>query len=94
MNAYVATKANMQLRMEAGYQFTTKPIFLINKAINNYHIKTKSSGKSSCGSYYYRSNCSRSYSSRSSHCQSKNTAAKKAENKNKGGWFVCNHLWV
>ena len=88
MNAYTATKANMQLRMEAGYQYTTKPIFF-NKAkqpTSTSTSKTKSSGKGSCGSYSYRSNCSRSYSSRSSHCQSKNTAAKKAENKNKGGW--------
>lgn len=69
MTAYTATKANMQLRMEAGYQFTTKPIFFNTS-------KTKSSGKSSCGSYSYRSSCSRSSYSRSSHCQSKN----------KGGW--------
>src|SRR5678816_625110 len=27
MNLYTATKANMQVRMEAGYQFTTNPIF-------------------------------------------------------------------
>jgi len=86
MSSYVATKANMQLRMEAGYQYTTKPIFFNKSKQSTNTSKTKSSGKSSCGSYSYRSNCSRSYSSRSSHCQSKNTAAKKAENKNKGGW--------
>jgi hypothetical protein len=87
MNEYVATKANMQLRMEAGYQYTTKPIFFNKTKQSTSTSKTKSSGKSSCGSYSYRSNCSRSYSSRSSHCQSKNTTAKKAENKNKGGWM-------
>jgi len=86
MSEYVATKANMQLRMEAGYQYTTKPIFFNSPKQSTSSSKTKTSGKSSCGSYSYRSNCSRSYSSRSSHCQSKNTAAKKAENKNKGGW--------
>src|SRR6187401_3724997 len=86
MSSYVATKANMQLRMEAGYQYTTKPIFFNNSKQSTNTSKTKTSGKSSCGSYSYRSNCSRSYSSLSSHCQSKNSAAKKTENKNKGGW--------
>src|SRR6187399_200461 len=58
MNSYVATKANMQLRMEAGYQYTTKPIFF-NKAKKSASTsKTRSSGKGSCGNYYYRGNCS------------------------------------
>jgi hypothetical protein len=88
MNAYTATKANMQLRMEAGYQYTTKPI-LFNKTKQSTGTptsKTKSSGKSSCGNYSYRSNCSKSYSSQSSRCQNKSSTAKKVENKNKGGW--------
>ena len=87
MNVYNATKANMQLRLEAGYQFTTNPIFFnkSKQSSNTSTSKTKSSG-SSCGSSSYRSNCSRSYSSRSNHCQSKSSAAKKVENKNKGGW--------
>lgn len=78
MNLYDATKANMQLRMEAGYQFTTNPI-LFNKAkkpSNTSTSKTQSSKKSSCGSY----------SSKSSRCQSKTSAARKVESKNKGGW--------
>src|SRR6187402_1415697 len=55
MNLYNATKANMQVRLEAGYQFTTKPI-LFNKAKKSTATsssKTKSSNKSSCGSYSY-----------------------------------------
>jgi hypothetical protein len=88
MNLYNATKANMQLRLEAGYQFTTKPILFnkTNKPTGTSSSKTKSSNKSSCGSYYSRSNCSKSYSSQSNRCQSKSSAAKKVENKNKGGW--------
>lgn len=82
MSLYTATKANMQLRMEAGYQYTTKPIFFNKTKQSTSTSTTKSSGKSSC--YSYRSNCSRNSSSRSSHCQSKNSVAKKAENK--GGW--------
>ena len=90
MNLYSATKANMQMRLEAGYQFTTAPIFF-NKARSSSPSKTKSQSKGSCGSKTYRSisdrsNCSKDYSSRSSHCQSKNSAARKIENKNKGGW--------
>ena len=87
MNVYNATKANMQLRMEAGYQFTTNPIlFNKTKNSNNSSSKARSTNKSSCGSSAYKSNCSRNYSSQSSHCQSKNSSARKVENKNKGGW--------
>ena len=88
MTLYNATKANMQMRLEAGYQFTTNPILFhkTNQASNSSTSKTKSSGSSSCGSYSYRSNCSGSYSSQSNHCQSKNSSARKIENKNKGGW--------
>ena len=87
MSLYSATKANMQVRLEAGYQFTTNPIFFNKaKSSNTSASKTKSQNKGSCGSYSSRSNCSRSYSSRSSHCQSKNSSARKVENKNKGGW--------
>lgn len=88
MNLYNATKANMQVRMEAGYQFTTNPI-LFNKTkptSSTSTSKPKSSNKSSCGGYSSRSSCSKSYYSQSSRCQSKNSTAKKVETKNKGGW--------
>src|SRR5688572_20418607 len=77
MNAYTATKANMQIRMEAGYQYTTNPIFFNKTKQSTGTSKTKSSGKSSCGSYSYRSKCSKNYSSQSSRGQSKSSAAKK-----------------
>jgi len=86
MNSFSATKANMQLRMEAGYQFTTNPISLNGSKSSPSSSTAKSTTKSSCGSYSYRSSCSKSYSSKSSQCQSKNSAARKVENKNKGGW--------
>jgi hypothetical protein len=41
MNLYNATKANMQVRMEAGYQFTTKPILLINQTRRRRHQHQK-----------------------------------------------------
>src|SRR4030095_7318105 len=87
MTAYNATKANRQIRLEAGYQYTTKPIlFNKTKKPTGTSSKTKPSNKSSCGNYSYGSSCSKSYSSQSSRCQSKSSATKKAENKNKGGW--------
>jgi hypothetical protein len=88
MSVYNATKANMQVRLETGYQFTTNSIFFnkTKQSSNSSTSKTKSTGKSSCGSYSYRSNCSKSYSSQSSRCQSKSGTAKKTDNKNKGGW--------
>jgi hypothetical protein len=88
MNVYNATKANMQLRMEAGYQYTTQPIFFnkTKQSTGTSSSKTKSSNKGSCGSYSSSSRCSKSYSSQSSRCQSKSSATKKVESKNKGGW--------
>lgn len=87
MNTYTATKANMQLRMEAGYQYTTKPIFFnkTKQSKGTTSSKTRSSNKSSCGGYSYGSSCSRGASS-SSHCQSKSSSTRKVENKNQGGW--------
>lgn len=89
MSVYSATKANMQVRLEAGYQFTTNPI-LFKKANKPATTSTSkpAAKKSSCGNYSYRSNCTKNYSSQSSsRCQSKSSTAKKAENKNKGGWL-------
>jgi hypothetical protein len=87
MSLYNATKADMQLRLEAGYQFTTNQLFF-NKARSSGNTSSSKTTKtkSSCGSYSYRSHCSKSYSSRSARCQGKNSIAKKPEVKNKGGW--------
>ena len=91
MTLFSATKANMQMRLEAGYQFTTNQIFF-NKARSSSASpsRTKSQSKGSCGSKAYtnsdRSNCSKDYSSRSSQCGSKKSTARKIEQKNKGGW--------
>src|SRR5512138_52655 len=84
MNVYNATKANMQMRLEAGYQFTTNQLFFNRTGSTNTSSQTKT--RSSCGSYSSRSCCSKNYSSGSDHCQSKNNTARKIETKNKGGW--------
>jgi hypothetical protein len=88
MSLYNATKANMQLRLEAGYQFTTNQLFF-NKArssANTSTSKKKTENKGSCGSYSSRNSCSKSYSSNSNRCQGKSNTAKKIASKNKGGW--------
>lgn len=89
MSLYNATKGNMQLRMEAGYQFTTNPI-VFNKS--KYTSQGSTSQKTTANkgfenNYSYRSNCSGSYSSccRSS-CQNKNSQSRRAQSKNNGGW--------
>lgn len=84
MNVYNATKANMQVRLEAGYQFTTNPLFFNKTVSTNASSKTKSKG--SCGSYSSRSYCSKNYSSSSDRCQSKDNTARKIEPGYKGGW--------
>jgi len=81
MNSYNSSRADMQLRLEAGYQLTTNPI---NFAKGKASSKTRSASKGSCGSYFSHSSCSGNYSSRC--CQNKNSSARKVENKNKGGW--------
>ena len=88
MNEYNAVRANMQVRMESGFQYTSMPIFFnkSKQSSGSSASKTKSSTKNSYGGYTYRSSCSKKYSSQSSRCQSKSSSAKKAENKNKGGW--------
>jgi hypothetical protein len=89
MNSYQATPGNMQIRMEAGYMYTSKPIFF-NKSKQSSTTstsKSKPQTKSSYGYYTYRSSsCSKNYSSQSSRCGSKSSSAKKADTKNKGGW--------
>jgi hypothetical protein len=58
MNNFAATTGNMQLRLEGGYQFNTKPISL-NKSKQPSANNTK---KKNCSSSS-RNNCSKSYSS-------------------------------
>jgi hypothetical protein len=84
MNEYTAVRANMQVRMESGFQYTSMPIFFNKTKQSSGSSASKPETSTKSDSYSYRSSCSKNYSS--SRCQSKNSSAKKAENKNKGGW--------
>ena len=82
MNLYSASNGNMQLRMEAGYQFTTKPILFNKVQSNNGSVsKSNSSMKGHCGSsgkYAERSSssCSKSYSFNRSHCSKSSSSSR------------------
>lgn len=76
---YTASRDNKQLRLEGGYQLSTKPIYFnksksSNKAANFSNEKSSSKGR--CGESYVRS-----------HCGSKAYKTPEASSKsNKGAW--------
>lgn len=79
MNNFTATTGNMQLRLEGGYQFNSKPISL-GKSKQATAKQESSSGeaKKSCRSYSSRSSCSKGNRS-SGRCSDK-------ANKNTTSW--------
>jgi hypothetical protein len=86
MNDFMATTGNMQLRLEGGYQFNSKPLMLNG---GNRSASSKTTGrKISCSrSSDNRSHCMRSNTTYSRCSSSKTTAAKApAASKNKGSW--------
>lgn len=79
---YNASRDNKQLRMEGGYQFTTKPIFFNksggSKNSSNNSPAATTSTKKSCRDYYMSSRCgSKSYSN-----------SVTSSSKNKGSWMA------
>ncbi len=77
MNAYAASKGNTQLRLEGGYQVSTKPIYFKKSASANKSSKShyQNTERKSCGSYMARSSCG-----------SKANKATVAKSKEKGSW--------
>jgi hypothetical protein len=86
MNNFTANTGNMQLRLEGGYQYTTQPIRLNNRAKQPAEKRTfENAEKKSCGSSA-RSSCTGSTFS-SHHCCSNTSKTKSAHQaKNKGSW--------
>ena len=82
MNNFAATTGNMQVRLEGGYQFNSKPIPLgkSKQTASNSKSNSQSTGKSGNHSYSGHSCCHRSYSS----CGSSNK--NKESRKSKGTW--------
>lgn len=87
MNNYTATTGDMQLRLEGGYQFSSKPIFFNrNKSKQPTAAKPeqKKAGKTDCSSYSARSQCTKKYNSSS--CSDAKKTKSQVQNKNKGMW--------
>ena len=78
---YMASRDNMQLRLEGGYQLTTKPIYFNksgSKKTNSNASAQKSPSKSGCRDFYITSRCgSKSFQS-----------AAKTATKQKGSWVA------
>ncbi len=58
---FQVNKSSLQWRIEGGYQYTTKPIYLKKQASKNTVLKTnteKTSIRKSCGSSAYKAHCS------------------------------------
>jgi hypothetical protein len=88
MNLFTAVSGDMQLRLEGGYQYSTKPIYFTSSkqsAARSRTYKQKSTGKDG-SSYFSRSNCMKNYSATSNRCAGKSSTAKKAAVKTKGTW--------
>lgn len=87
MTNFSATTGNMQVRLEGGYQFNSKPVSLHKSATSS----KKSAGKAKekkCGTAPAKSSCSpAAYSSRCGSSKAKQPAIAKARNKNKGSWM-------
>jgi hypothetical protein len=81
MTEYSASMGDMQAQLQAGLQYTSKPIFFKKQTSSKTKVETTTSNRS-----YYSSGCSRSYSS--SRCGAKKSStAEKANSQNKGWSF-------
>jgi len=84
MNDYKTNTGDMQLRLEAGYQFSSKPLFLKkqNKEANK-PAENKIAQKKNCGSNTYKSSCMKNKTEAS---RPANTDQLKKTGINKGSW--------
>ena len=84
MNNYKALTGNMQVRLEGGYQFSSKPIHF--KKQSNTTIKqdeNKITEKKSCSSYSYKNSCMKKKTEAN---RSSDATTLKQPGINKGGW--------
>ncbi|HEX5651728.1 MAG TPA: hypothetical protein VFX58_01560 [Chitinophagaceae bacterium] len=89
MNNFSATTGDMQIRLEGGYLFNSKPVYF-NKAKSANSKSSTSSAKKSCGtsSFNSSSSCQKSSTASYSRCGSSQSKAKQAvTTKNKGSWL-------
>lgn len=85
MNSFTSSTGKMQVRLEAGYQFTSKPIYLDRKNISPSKIITQTTTqKKTCGTYSYRSHCSKN---KSSSTENKSVTQTQKSKINPGSWM-------
>jgi hypothetical protein len=84
MTDYKTTPGDMQIRLEGGYQFSSKPFYFkkqngaVNKPAGN-----KIAQKKDCGSYSYKSHCTKN---KSEPARAADTDIQKKPAINKGSW--------
>ena len=86
MNNYKVTTGDMQLRLEGGYQFSSKPFYF--KKPGNKMVKpteNKVAEKKRCGSYSYKSHCTKNKST-SSRLANTDKQKQSVQGRNKGSW--------
>jgi len=84
MDNYKTTTGDMQLRLEGGYQFSSKPIYFKKQSSKaDKPVENKIAEKKSCGSYSYRSHCLKNKTEPN---RSSNTDRLKKAGINKGSW--------
>ena len=82
MSSFTANSGKLQLRLEGGYRFSSKPIYFKKQyARAKEAVTNKTSVKKGCGSYTFRSSCSRNKSTLNK--VAKNTVARH----DKGTWL-------
>ncbi len=86
MNDFKTTTGDMQFRLEGGYQFSSKP-FYFKKPANkmNKPAENKVSEKKACGSYSYKSHCTKNKTA-SSRPPNTDKVKQAPQSSNKGSW--------
>ncbi|MDP9229357.1 MAG: Het-C domain-containing protein, partial [Bacteroidota bacterium] len=77
MKNYIANRGDLQIRIEGGYLFSSKPIIFSNSHSSNKFSKTpeaKNTAGRSCGEYTVTKSCG-GFSATSSHCGSKSNCS-------------------
>jgi hypothetical protein len=87
MNDYKTTTGDMQLRFESGYQFSSKP-FYFKKPGNksDKQVENKIAEKKSCGSFSYRSHCTKNKTVSSSSATT-DKVKQAQQTSNRGSWI-------
>jgi hypothetical protein len=89
MTDFIATTGNMQLRLEGGYQFNTKPLLLkgSNKDTSKKPGQKTLTNKRSCSrTAGDRGQCIRSAAASHHCCGNKTSSSKSLQSKSKGSW--------